>query len=277
MIGSVVAVAIAAVVILVVANQRLRSELAVARSRLDSTRRSSGVTATGSGQAEASAKITTQPDPAKPVADAPRQDMSELRAKWKDPSWRAARFNEAYIRVEQQYGRLLSRLPHLTAEKREQLISQLANNELNLAEASMPVALPMTEAESKQQADALQQAIKENEERVREVLDDSQFAAYETAVKADPYQGAVESLTNSMRANGLQINEDQQSKVLEAYAASCRVLAETPTTDGVPAGSEQDRQLRRAAFQKELMRRLSGVLNEQQINALLQAEMESAP
>lgn len=217
--------------------------------------------------------------PAAALSDGGGRALVDLKKRWRDPAWRAQRFNEAILRVERKYGRLFQRLGPLPPEKLEALKRQLAEGELTMAEAALPDKLPVDETEGAARRQAMQQAAAENDRQLQALLDDAGYANYEAFEKSQAYREAVSPLANAMRSGGVAVDEALEERMLDAYAtafrnASARAASADPT--GLDeAGRAALKKSQMEALHLELMRQLSGVLNETQLNAFMQAQLES--
>jgi len=217
--------------------------------------------------------------PAATSSDGAGQALFDLKKRWRDPAWRAQRFNEAILRVERKYGRLFQRLGPLPPEKLEALKRQLAEGELTMAEAALPDKLPVDETEGAVRRQAMQQAAAENDRRLQALLDDADYANYEAFERSQAYREAVSPLANAMRSSGVAVDEALEERMLDAYAtafrnASARAASADPT--GLDeAGRAALKKSQMEALHLELMRQLSGVLNETQLDAFMQAQLES--
>jgi hypothetical protein len=216
---------------------------------------------------------------AAPLSDGGGRALFDLKKRWRDPAWRAQRFNEAILRVERKYGRLFQRLGPLPPEKLEALKRQLAEGELTMAEAALPDKLPVDETEGVARRQAMQQAAAENDRQLQALLDDAGYANYEAFEKSQAYREAVSPLANAMRSSGVAVDEALEERMLDAYAtafrnASARAASADPT--GLDeAGRAALKKSQMEALHLELMRQFSGVLNETQLNAFMQAQLES--
>jgi hypothetical protein len=201
-----------------------------------------------------------------------RSSMAKL---WDDADWRADRFNEAYLRVEARYGRFFQTLVGWSPERLEALKRQLANNDLALMRASM---LETYDSQGKATGDAVHQAEIGNEQQLKESLGDADYAAFDDLRKMDTYRESVSAIANSMRSKNVQVSNDMEESILRAYASAIQEAAQQASPvdirqlnhDQLTALKEQQTN----AFRILLFNRLSGVLNEKQISAFMEAEME---
>lgn len=193
---------------------------------------------------------------------------------WDDPVWRARQFDEAYLRVEARYGRFFQKLAGWSPDRLEALKRQLANNDLALMRAAMLA----DDSDGKFAGDAVRNAEAGNQQQLRELLGETGYAWFDASQKAEPYRESVGSIVDAMRAKSSPLSEDKQESVLGAYAAAMQeAAAQAAPVDPRQLTQDQLAALKRQqteAFRARLMDKLSGVLDEAQLQVFMETEIE---
>ena len=198
---------------------------------------------------------------------------------WTDPAWRAARFNDAMLQAESRYGRFFLRL-NWPADRLEALKRQFATNDVALLQAALSGAAgPRTDAEATAKREELDRLMAENQKALRNALGDSDYEKFDLVQRAEQYRESVGQIANTMRSRGIEVNSDLEEAILNGYAEAVRSVAAQPApgTSAAALTDAQKADVRRQqaqAMQMELMRKLSGVLNEKQIDGFLQSYLE---
>jgi hypothetical protein len=197
---------------------------------------------------------------------------------WSDPSWREARFKEAYVRVESQDGRALQKLVGWSPERLEALKRQLANADLSVMHAAMPDIAPVTDAERKAVSDNIRAVTETYQEQLRQTMGDADYSVFNAAQQMEPYRQSVDEAANAMRANNVQVNSDMEESMLAAYSGAAQEAAvQNSATNSAQLDDAQRAALKEQqdqAFHLILMKRMSAVLNETQLQVFMAATVE---
>jgi hypothetical protein len=249
---------------LLFANWRLTKELSRARDALHNVNRS-----LNAGRSSA-----LMPPDSRTLVAAPRIVLNN----WDDPIWRSARFNEAMLRVEVRYGRFFQRLKDWSPERIESLKRQFANGELALMSAALPTDSRASEAERKLASDAVLQTIHENEAELQSTLGEDDYAKLELFENNEASRQSVASIANAMRSKGMEIGGDLEESMLSAYSNAIREAAGNASSANPNLlTAEQGAELKREqtkAFGVQLLKNISGVLNDQQVTVFMETELE---
>ncbi len=252
---------------------RLQTQVAALRrelgSRTESTRPIAEMPVSSSAEkAEERVKAPTAPDPT----------IESVSLPGNDPAWRAARFNEAILRIEAKYGRLFSRLNDWSPERRAALKRLMAENELDLMQSMQSSDAPFTPAGMQTRMDALAKASNENTRRVREMMGETDYAKLDSFEQERSSSESISSITNAMRSNGTDVSGALEESILTSYATALQEAAQQGSaTDTRSLTSEQLADLKRQqlhAFHLILLKRMSGVLDEKQLNAFMASLIE---
>ena len=202
--------------------------------------------------------------------------------RWSDPVWRGNRFNAAIIRIESQYGRFFLGIK-ATPEKKEAIKEQMAQNQMLLMELAEPKAGPVTDAERKAVGDAVLETLKSNKASLKASLGEEDYSALQRFNSTEAYRSSVDSITNAMRSKGIDVGGDLEETVLNEYTAATNDRSGEPSMPD-PVGSstlsqEQQPGLKSQqmqSFRIRLQKRMSAVLNDQQLSAFMESEMEQS-
>lgn len=267
-------------------NAALRAELAQRRAEL--TRREPPAPATvepvstaapaAAEPAVASAQTARSTGPAPAAGAETMRGLADLKRQWREPAERARRFEEAVRRIERTHGRLFQSLSALTPEQREALKHALAENELAAAEAALPDDASPEQTDGRARQQALERATAEGEARLQAMLEPADLERLQMFQKSQACRPLLEPVAESMRSAGVTIDEALQERMLAAYASAYRTATEQAAqASATLAGLSREEQNRRQkeALHLELMRRMAGVLNEAQLSAFMQAQLET--
>jgi hypothetical protein len=210
------------------------------------------------------------------AAQLPEDQGHEFRRKlWEDADWRGRQFDDAYIRVEARYGRFIQKLVGWSPERVEKLKCLLANNELALMRAAMTGG---NEAGGISPGDAIHEAESNNQQQLKRLLGDADYATFDASQKEEPYRDSVASIINAMRPMDAPVNEDTQEAILGAYAQAMQeAIRQTDPVDPQQLSKDQLAGIRKQqtdTFRVLLMNKLTGVMDETRLKAFIEAEIE---
>ena len=195
---------------------------------------------------------------------------------WKDSAWRAARFDEAYFRVEAEHGRFFQKLVGWSPERIEALKRQLAYNSLTIMQA----ATQSDGTDGNTVGEAIQSADEKNKQQLRETLGEKHYTAFEESKRIETYRQSIGIIVNAMRSNSIQISADKEESILTAYAEAIKTAAQNLSpgdNDISKLGPDELAALKKkqmAAFNHVLFEKMSAVFDENQMNTFMQAALE---
>jgi hypothetical protein len=203
--------------------------------------------------------------------------LSWLRV-WDDPDRQAAQFSQTVVDVERKYGRFFQHLGDWPPERREALKHQLALNQLAIMQAIVPKRLPMTEEQLTAQGEALRKVQVDNEQHLRGILGEADYHQFEGFEKTRAYVTTVDDIANAMRAKGVRVSDEMEQSILSGYAAAMAATA-AKAKDVNPrqlteAQRAELRERQHRELQLQLLKQLSGVLEERDLNSLLESYIE---
>jgi hypothetical protein len=200
--------------------------------------------------------------------------LAEVAAQTSDPAWEAEHFSDAILRVEGRYGKFFSTLQGWPPEKLERLKRQLAMQELALVRAAGPGASVSPDEAS----EALQRTVQEQQTKLREILGDADLAKFDQFANAESFRPAVAGIANAMRSKGMKISGEMEDSLVVAYSDAKReAIKQVGPVSAVNLTDQQRDELReqqRQAFQIGLMKRLSAILDPQQLNTFMESQLE---
>ena len=268
---------------LMLENRHLAAELRQTQRALQATKpqREPGNQPAGPQVAQSPALVQASASSnADPGAQPNQNPVQALKMLWDNPVWRANRFNEAILHVEAKYGRFFSAHPDWSTEKVESLKRLLANGELAIERAALPQAYPGTESDRAVAAEALRVAIENSQQQLGATLGDADYAKFDAAEKMEPYRESVGAITNAMRSKNISINGEMEESILSAYSAAIQEAAHRAEPVDFKSLSETQRAALKKqqldAFHTLLVQKMSGVLDEKQLNAFLETELEQS-
>jgi hypothetical protein len=201
---------------------------------------------------------------------------AQIRDRWANPDWRAARFDEAYLQVEARYGRFFQHLQGWSPERVEALKRQLADQSvamLRVATTTFPA-----DGATASLGEAINQVRANNEVQLKATLTDEEYRDYEETERMETNRETVSNIMNTLRARGVVLDPVQEEAVLRTYAntlhefatgASASPLPQVPRDQAADAHSQQIE-----AFNGGLMRQMSTVLTETQLKSFMEAYLE---
>ncbi len=197
-----------------------------------------------------------------------------MRKAARDPNWRSARYNESYLRIEARYGRFLLR-SKWTPERKEQFKALLANNDVAVFQAALEESY---DSDGKAIGSLIADTRTECEARLKAAMDSEEMQAFKQCQVEDNYQSPVADLTNAMRAQGIEISNDLEQTLLSAYASAAIEASMQNGAANVVGLGDQELAVLKAAqaatFHTILLTHISPILNEEQANAFIAAEVE---
>lgn len=221
-------------------------------------------TAVASPQIAASAAVTAPPTEAAPTAIIPAPALATAAPPGiagslsNDPDWTAREFAAAVVRVEARYGRFFGRLGW-PADRIEALKRRLAADDLTLMKAALTApAGGMTAEAARARQDEIERLMARQREALASDLGGPDFARLESCEREEACRGVVGDMANAMRAQGVAVSGDVEERLVTEYAAAQQAAA----------GGDPHR------LQQELIRRLSGVLSREQLDAFLASQLE---
>jgi hypothetical protein len=180
-----------------------------------------------------------------------------------------------YLRVEARYGRFFQKLVGWPPDRLEALKRQLANNDLALMRVAMMGA---DDPDGRSVGNAIRDAEVNNQQQLRKILGDADYASFDASQKIEPYRASISSIINAMRAKGAQVNEDTGETILSAYATAMQeAVHQADPVDPKQLSQDQFAALRKKqadSFRVILMNKLSGVLDEAQLRVFMETEIE---
>jgi hypothetical protein len=186
---------------------------------------------------------------------------------------RGHRLDEFILRVEGKYGQLFSRLKNWPPERREALKHRLAENELGLIRIMQASDAPLTPEGVQIRTDALMKAVNENTRLLREMMGEADYEKLDSFERERSSKEPISTITNAMRANGVDVSGNLEASILTTYAIALNeAAAQASKVDPSSLSSTEleDLKLRqRHAFQLILLRRMSAVLDDTQLNAFM--------
>jgi hypothetical protein len=195
-----------------------------------------------------------------------------------DAAWRTARFNEMILGVEAKYGRFFQKLKGWPPEKLEALKRQLAANEVAMLETIITNGNPVGDAATKALQQTIQDIAAKNQQLLRENVGDADFAKLDAVEKMEPYRESVGSITNAMRSKGVDVTGELDNSILAAYATAVQDAAREATPINMSSLSEEERaalkKQQAEAFRIRLLKQMSGVLDEKQLQIFMETEIE---
>jgi hypothetical protein len=216
--------------------------------------------------------------PARGVGEALESSATPLKL-WSTPEERAAQFDQTVLETERRYGRFFIEHAHdWPPEKAEALKRQLALHQMAVMRALMPKRFPVTSADREAHEQEVLRLRTENEQELRRLLGENDYADLDAFEKASVHRETVSGLTNAMRARGVAVSAESEQVILSAYAMAIEQAA--AAVQGVDPSRLTDaeraafRSAQRDAVQRQLLRELSGSLEAQQLNALLESHLE---
>jgi hypothetical protein len=260
--------------------QQLRTEIRAVRATEAawSARDSSLSLATVHDRPTTASERRAAPKPEPSAEEVASAALAELASQTNDPAWQAEHFNEAILRVESRYGKFFSSLQGWPPEKLERLKRQLALQEVALLRASLPDKNLTPEAAAEASSEALQRAIEDQQKSLRDIMGDADLARFDQFTNAEKYRSAVGDITNAMRSKGLKVNSEVEDSIVVAYAQAMRGAALEIGGQNISQLNPQQRaelkQRQQQAFQIQLMKQLSGVLDPQQLNTFMESQLE---
>lgn len=136
----------------------------------------------------------------------------------------------------------------------------------------------MSETETKALGDAVQATLVENQKTLKESLGETDYAKFDAFEKTEPYRQSIGSIANAMRSKGVEITGDLQESLLSAYGRAIQESTDAANNTAVSSLTEAQRlELKKQqmqAFRVRLLKQMSGVLDEHQLQIFMETELE---
>lgn len=198
-----------------------------------------------------------------------------------DLSWRAGSIAHGITDLEGRFGRFFLGLKNLTPEQLASLKRLMATQQLELGRLAFPERQPES-AEALARRMQLQSDLERTQEtELRAAMGDENYREYQTTQRVESYRGAVAAVVNGMRAQGVNVDDAHEQKILENYASAMAAVGRiAQQEDGARDLSRlnereraelRDRQIHR--MQLQLAQSMASVLDEAALNAFITAQI----
>lgn len=211
------------------------------------------------------------------------ESMSEKRGRFLSPSDKL--LESRVRRIELENSLFFARLSEINWEQSEELKVILANQSLQLSALQREKSLNESEQEKREHERQIADFRVNARSLIRDFLGDDLFEFLELTERSRIHQSRVDGIVRQMNSRGIPIDSPVEESILLAYTEATSIASargsELRRINGTGPQTEAEKNAHKemvAEFQRsEILRGMSQILNDEQLETFLQIMVENEP